>query len=65
MNSLFNKIKAIELEDKIICGKCKHKISDKIGKINKTGECTLMILCKWKDRENDWKECNTVNLIEL
>ena len=54
--------KAIISGNKIICGKCKHKIAEKLGIIQQYGKGKIIIKCKHKD---SGKSCNELNEILL
>jgi hypothetical protein len=54
--------KAVILEDKIMCGKCKHKLAEKKGVIQQYGKGEIILKCKHKDAG---KFCNALNEILL
>lgn len=55
-------VKAVIMNDKIICGKCGHKIAEKKGVLHALGRGEIYIICKHRDKG---KNCNTINKIEL
>ena len=50
--------KAIILDDKIICGKCGHKIAEKKGIIRTLGKGVIYLKCKHRDNGTN---CNILN----
>lgn len=55
-------VKATILNDKIICGKCGHKIAEKKGIIQSLGKGVIYLKCKHRD---NGVNCNMVNEIEV
>jgi len=54
--------KAIVLNDKILCGKCGHKIAEKKGAIQSLGQGKIYLVCRHRDNGVNCKEVNEVEV---
>ena len=55
-------IKALILEEKIMCGQCGHKLAEKKGTIQALGKGTIYLKCKHRDKGVN---CNTINEVTV